>query len=142
MIIIGIFISSFLLTELFAGLCHKYLMHGPLWKWHEDHHAPYSKEKLFQKNDRFFLVFAIPSMILGMTSYLTQNPLFLAASMGLAVYGLVYFIVHDVYIHQRFKLFQVIENPYFRYIKKMHAIHHGVKKKEGSSRFGLLFPFF
>ena len=48
--------------EMVAWLAHKYLMHGFLWIWHEDHHQPdVEGDKFFQKNDLFFLVFAIPS---------------------------------------------------------------------------------
>ena len=49
--------------EFVAWATHKYLMHGRLWSWHEDHHKPHENDGFFEKNDRFFLVFAIPSII-------------------------------------------------------------------------------
>lgn len=50
--------------ELVAWVAHKYLMHGWLWSWHEDHHKPhFEKTGFFEKNDLFFIVFAIPSAL-------------------------------------------------------------------------------
>jgi beta-carotene 3-hydroxylase len=42
-------------------LTHKYLMHGFMWYFHEDHHQP---KYIFERNDIFFCDFAIPSMFL------------------------------------------------------------------------------
>ena len=54
-------ILAFILMEGAAWSAHKYLMHGFLWKVHEDHHKPTGH--VFQKNDLFFLIFAIPSWL-------------------------------------------------------------------------------
>ena len=64
-LIFNIFIVfiTFFIMEAVAWATHKYLMHGLLWRLHEDHHVV-DKNKVFQKNDFFFLIFAIPSMIL------------------------------------------------------------------------------
>ena len=56
-------ISTFLFMEFIAWSVHKYIMHGFLWSLHKDHHQV-DKDKVFQKNDYFFLIFAIPSIIL------------------------------------------------------------------------------
>ena len=73
-LILGIFIIiiTFFAMELVAWATHKYLMHGLLWKLHKDHHVV-DKNKKFQKNDFFFLIFAIPSMILIYIGYEYQN---------------------------------------------------------------------
>lgn len=44
-------------------LTHKYIMHGLGWYLHEDHHQP-GYPHIFEKNDAFFVVFAIPSILL------------------------------------------------------------------------------
>ena len=49
--------------EFVAWATHKYIMHGFLWNLHQDHHVV-DKNKIFQKNDYFFLIFAIPSIVL------------------------------------------------------------------------------
>jgi beta-carotene 3-hydroxylase len=56
----------------------------------------------FEKNDRFFLVFAIPSFLCFLTGLLTEYTSFTFIGTGILIYGFCYFLVHDVFIHQRF----------------------------------------
>lgn len=126
--------------EFVAWAAHKYLMHGWLWVWHEDHHKPHhQKEGFFEKNDLFFLVFAIPSAVCYMVglSYAGWFPLTFMG-IGISIYGLIYFLIHDVYIHQRFKWFRQLDNRYSRAILRAHGHHHAVTTKEGADSFGLL----
>lgn len=132
-------ILSFCLMEGGAWAAHKYLMHGPLWSWHEDHHKP--NGNLFQKNDRFFLIFAIPSWLCIMLGMIYQNYFSVGFGVGIAIYGLVYFLVHDVLIHRRFKWFDNTQNKYFIAIRKAHKAHHKNMHKHEGICFGmLLFP--
>ena len=48
--------------EFVAWFSHKYIMHGFLWSWHKDHHRK-DHDSWFEKNDLFFLVYAIPSVL-------------------------------------------------------------------------------
>lgn len=132
-------IGAYVGMEFIAWFTHKYLMHGPLWDWHEDHHQPHQKTGFFEKNDRFFLVFAIPSAIcyiLG-SVYVDYRFLFFIG-IGISLYGLTYFLIHDVYIHQRFKWFRQLESPYSKAILRAHGAHHAVQTKEDCESFGLL----
>ncbi len=115
-------------------------MHGPLWSWHEDHHKPkYEKTGFWEKNDRFFLVFAIPSMFSYMAGSLYADYRWLLfVGIGISLYGLTYFLIHDVYIHQRFKWFKQLDGRYSRAILKAHGAHHAVLTKEDCESFGLL----
>jgi beta-carotene 3-hydroxylase len=62
---------------------------------------------------------------------------------GIAAYGLAYFLIHDVYIHRRFKWLRDIEHPYFYAIRRAHKIHHKHLDKEHGECFGmLLVPFY
>ena len=54
---IGIVMLTALIMEFVAWFTHKYVMHGLLWSWHEDHHDPDMKHGFFEKNDRFFFSF-------------------------------------------------------------------------------------
>src|SRR5688500_18301565 len=93
-------VSTFCLMEIIAWLSHKYIMHGLLWRLHKDHHKKESKG-FFEHNDFFFLIFAIPGMLL---LYLGMNAgynYWFFAGIGITAYGLAYFLVHDVFIHQR-----------------------------------------
>lgn len=125
--------------EYVAWLAHKYLMHGFLWSWHEDHHKPHTKEGFFEKNDLFFIVFAIPSAscyFLG--SFVPELKVLLFVGIGISIYGLIYFLIHDVYIHQRFRWFRQLDTKYSRAILRAHGAHHANQNKEASESFGLL----
>lgn len=125
--------------EFVAWAAHKYLMHGWLWIWHEDHHKPhYEKEGFFEKNDLFFLVFAIPSMACYIIGSITPHLWILFIGIGISIYGLIYFLIHDVYIHQRFKWFRHLDSKYSRAILRAHGAHHAIQTKEAGESFGLL----
>ncbi len=65
MILLYILITliTFSLMEIVTWLTHKYVMHGLMWYFHEDHHQPGYKG-IFERNDVFFIVFAVPSILL------------------------------------------------------------------------------
>ena len=44
-----IVITSFFGMEFIAWFTHKYVMHGLLWSWHEDHHKPHQLKTGFGK---------------------------------------------------------------------------------------------
>ena len=133
-------LAAYVGMEFVAWAAHRYLMHGPLWSWHEDHHKPkYEKTGFWEKNDRFFIVFAIPSMFSYMAGSLyTDYRWLLFVGIGISLYGLTYFLIHDVYIHQRFKWFKQLDSKYSRAILKAHGSHHAITTKEDCESFGLL----
>ncbi len=132
-------LAAYLMMEFVAWFAHKYLMHGLLWSWHEDHHKPHEKEGFFEKNDRFFLVFAIPSALCYILGSTFPSVFFLFfIGVGISLYGLTYFLIHDVYIHRRFKWFKHLDNPYSRAVLRAHGTHHSKQTKEDCESFGLL----
>jgi beta-carotene 3-hydroxylase len=61
---------------------------------------------------------------------------------GISLYGMAYFWVHDIFIHQRFKLFRNADSVYFRAIRRAHKMHHKHIDKEDGECFGMLWvPF-
>lgn len=131
-------VSTFLFMECITWCTHKYVMHGFLWYLHADHHQP-KYQGIFEKNDAFFVIFAVPSIALFYYGiHPTLNPLFFIG-LGILFYGLAYFIVHDVIIHQRFKWFQDIKNPYIKSLRKAHKVHHKHLNKEHGECFGMLY---
>lgn len=136
-----IVIGTVITMEFVAWLAHKYLMHGALWNLHEDHHKPhFEKEGFFEKNDWFFVVFAVPSMLCYMIGAGVEGYLWLLfVGVGISIYGLIYFLIHDVYIHQRFRWFRQLDSKYSRAILKAHGAHHAKTYKEDGVSFGLLF---
>ena len=134
-----IILTSVLAMEFVAWFTHKYVMHGLLWNWHEDHHKPHLKDGFFERNDRFFIVFALPSFLCYLFGGLfDQYGLLLDVGIGISIYGLLYFLVHDVYIHQRFKWFRQLDSKYSRAILRAHGAHHAKQNKEDGESFGLL----
>ena len=127
---------SFCFMEFMAWFTHKFVMHGFLWNLHEDHHKPTGK--ILQKNDLFFLIFAIPSWLCIMMGMIYDIPFSVGIGVGIAVYGFIYFLVHDVLIHRRFKWFDKTNNKYFRAIRKAHKAHHKNQNKEKGTCFGML----
>ena len=92
-----------------AWFSHKYIMHGFLWSWHKDHHIK-NKESWFEKNDRFFIFYAIVSMLFFISWSDYNFEYGLPISIGIFAYGCTYFFVHDVFIHQRFKFLKKTNN--------------------------------
>src|SRR5579871_5292727 len=102
---IVIVVTAFAGMECIAWLTHKYIMHGIGWGLHRDHHKK-DTYGFFERNDFFFLIFAIPGM-LGIFTGLTYHFNYLFwIGIGITLYGLAYFFIHDVFIHQRFGLFR------------------------------------
>lgn len=136
-----IVLAAFCSMEGVAWLTHKFVMHGLLWRWHKDHHKK-ETSGFFEHNDFFFLIFALPG-IAGLFFGMKMGYNFLFwIGMGITIYGLTYFLVHDIFIHQRFKLFRNSDNGYFKLIRRAHKIHHKHINKEDGECFGMLWvPF-
>ena len=136
--IIAILIATYCFMEFVAWSAHKFLMHGALWNLHKDHHIKNPEQK-YEKNDWFFLMFATPSFLLMYFGYDYNeiNALFWIG-VGIAIYGMTYVFVHDIFIHQRIKIFRNIKSPYFLAMRRAHKIHHKSLTKENGDAFGSL----
>ena len=131
-----IVLCAFLFMEFIAWSVHKYIMHGFLWKLHKDHHQV-NKDHVFQKNDSFFLIFAIPSILLILNGF-NSSHYTLYIGIGIALYGFAYFIIHEIIIHQRIKILSRMNNKYIRGIRMAHKVHHKNIHKENGTSFGML----
>ncbi len=139
MIYFFITLFTFILMECITWCTHKYIMHGFLWLLHADHHNK-NHNSVLEKNDYFFIIFATPSIALFAIGSFMPNLLFLFfIGLGIFFYGLAYFLVHDIFIHQRLKLFTKTDNFYFRALRKAHKIHHKHLDKPDGECFGMLF---
>lgn len=131
-------VATYFMMELVTWFSHKYIMHGLLWVLHEDHHQP-KYQGVFEKNDWFFVFGAIPSIYMF---YVGFNPILnykFFIGLGVLFYGLTYFLIHDVLIHQRFSWFKNTKNPYLKGLRKAHKVHHKHLGKEEGECFGLLY---
>ena len=121
-------LGAFFFMEFMAWFTHKYVMHGFLWVLHKDHHT--REHHPFEWNDLFVLIFAAPSIILIMTGLQELAPGFWLG-IGIALYGLAYFLFHDVLVHRRLPILDNIDNWYFRAIVRAHNDHHIGRKNYG-----------
>ena len=126
----------FIVMEGITWLTHRYVMHGFLWYLHEDHHQ--KGPGFWEKNDAFFVIFAIPSWLCIMLGSMNQNYWVVSIGAGIAMYGFAYFLVHEIIIHQRIKLFTRSNNRYIRAIRWAHKMHHKHLNKEDGESFGML----
>ncbi|WP_278036208.1 sterol desaturase family protein [Flavobacterium nitratireducens] len=134
-------IVVFLLMECVTWLTHKYVMHGFMWYFHADHHQP-KYNHVFERNDIFFVIFALPSIVLFYLGAKADFNYLFFIGLGITLYGFCYFMIHDVLIHQRFKWFKHTKNKYLIGLRKAHKVHHKHLGKEEGECFGMLFvPF-
>jgi len=138
--ILVVIVMTFFIMEFVAFFMHKYVMHTFMWSFHKDHHQPTGHK--FEKNDIFFLIFAVPSWLGIMLGMMYNYPLSVAIGAGIALYGFVYVMVHEIFIHQRLKIFKRTNIRYFKALRKAHKVHHKNQGKEHGTCFGMLIvPF-
>lgn len=119
-----------------AAAVHRYIMHGPGWAWHRSHHEP--RTGRFEKNDLYAVVFAGFSLLFfGLLTRL--SPYFWWVGAGMAVYGLLYALVHDGLVHRRFPLGRTPRSGYVKRLVQAHRLHHAVREREGAVSFGFLY---
>lgn len=136
-----IVLVTFIIMEGATWVIHKYVMHGFLWFLHKDHHD-HSSEYTLEKNDYFFVIFALPTIALMYYGSLQGFNYVFFIGLGIMMYGMAYFFVHDIFIHQRLKIFSKTTNPYFLALRRAHKQHHKHINKEEGECFGFLYvPF-
>jgi beta-carotene 3-hydroxylase len=134
-------VLTVLAMEGIAWASHKYVMHGFGWAWHRDHHEPH--DRAVEKND----LFALFGAAISIGFFALGSPLVLGArawepgtwiGLGVLIYGVIYTLVHDGLVHQRW--FRWV--PKWGYAKRLvqaHKLHHASLGKEGGVSFGFVF---
>lgn len=126
----------FLIMEGVAFYTHKYVMHGYLWYLHKSHHRP--REGMFEKNDWFAVLFAIPSILCIYSGYHNDTAL-LWVGVGIACYCPAYFIFHDIIVHRRIKIKYKFSSRYMKRMIRAHQLHHSTSEKDDALSFGFLY---
>lgn len=135
-----IVLATVVAMEGIAWASHKYVMHGFGWAWHRDHHEPH--DKVLEKNDGFALVGAA----LSIAMFALGSPLVMGEGawwpgtwigLGVLVYGVIYTLVHDGLVHQRYFKW-VPKRGYARRLVQAHKLHHATIGKEGGVSFGFV----
>lgn len=138
--LIGFILLGFAGMEVISYCVHRWLFHGILWNIHQSHHKP--NHGLFEWNDIFSVFFAGVSIWLMADG---ANELFVSPRFGIgagiAIYGVLYFIIHDLFAHKRFVPFSS-DNRIMKLIRRAHQRHHQDVGKRGHEPYGLfLFPY-
>ena len=146
MVLIVSVILSFIGMELVSWLIHRYIMHGPLWNIHKTHHQ--HTNGWLELNDVFTIFFGGLAVILLVVGLEQNKAIFTGAGTGITLYGLTYFVVHDVLIHRRIRLdrtrlgrsrlFGRVKHPLLKALSEAHQDHHKSRERDGSTSFGLL----
>jgi beta-carotene 3-hydroxylase len=132
--IILIVAASVFAMEWVAWASHKYIMHGWGWGWHRDHHEPH--DNMLEKNDLFGIFGAGLAITLFTIGYYV-SPAIWWMGVGVTVYGLIYTLVHDGLVHQRYFRW-VPKSGYAKRLVQSHKLHHATIGKEGGVSFGFL----
>ena len=127
----------FVSMEGVAWFLHKYVMHGFGWYLHEDHHRFTGKR--FQKNDLFGLFFGVIAFILILTGVLSGLDVKFAVGVGIMLYGIGYFLVHDIFFHRRIRISYRPRSKYMKRVLNAHAIHHQKSTAHTGVNFGFLY---
>ena len=140
-----IIIATFVAMECVAWSSHKYIMHGWGWGWHRDHHEPH--DNALEKNDLYGIVGAAMSI----TAFALGSPLVMGGvfgvgaweygtpiGLGILAYGVVYTLIHDGLVHQRYFKY-VPKRGYAKRLVQAHKLHHATVGKEGGVSFGFVF---
>ncbi len=136
-----VILITVLAMEGLAWASHRYIMHGPGWAWHRDHHEPHSR--FWEKNDLYALVGAamsISAFALGspwVRGERAWEP-FTWIGLGILIYGVIYTLIHDGLVHQRW--FRVVpRRGYAKRLVQAHKLHHASRGKAGGVSFGFVF---
>jgi beta-carotene 3-hydroxylase len=131
-----IVVATVATMEGLAWAVHKYVMHGWGWGWHRSHHSP--RTGWFEKNDLYAVVFAALSLLF-FTIFAARWPLLWWVGAGLALYGLLYMLVHDGLVHRRIPFVRPPKKGYLKRLVQAHRLHHAVRDREGAVSFGFLY---
>jgi len=133
-------VASLAAMEGVAWASHKYVMHGIAWAWHRGHHAP--QGRALETNDLFGVVGAAISMALfalGSPGVMGAQAWWPGTWIGLGMlgYGIIYTLVHDGLVHQRWFRF-VPRRGYLKWLVQAHNLHHATVGRNGGVSFGFV----
>lgn len=128
-------VASMVAMEFWAAWVHRVVYHGALWSIHRSHHRA-RRKGYFESNDLFVLLHAVAAMALLVAGPLLGSTALTGVGAGVTAYGVLYFLVHDGYIHGRLPLQWLDRFAFARRIKIAHEYHH---TGDIHAHFGLFF---
>ena len=128
-------LATVVLMEAAAAAVHRFVMHGFGWGWHRSHHEPASGA--FERNDLYAVIFGALSVLLFMLG--SRWPLLWWVGAGMALYGLLYTLLHDGLVHRRLPLRMIPRRGYLKRLVQAHRLHHATEGREGAVSYGFLY---
>lgn len=127
------------LMDLWAMLLHGRVWHTILWPIHRSHHR--KRAGIFEHNDALSALHA-PIAIVAIVYACGAEPglatdLIFGAGVGMSLFGVAYFVVHDGLVHGRLRVGALGKIPYLARVRTAHVVHHG--KGRGGPPYGLFF---
>ena len=127
---------TFVFMEAWAWVSHKYLLHGPLWFLHKSHHR--KRESWWEWNDLVSVIYTVIAAILIVDGADTGKWT-LGVGVGIALYGIFYFIFHDMIIHQRIQFKNNFKSKYVKRLIRAHKMHHKHGARNPGEAYGFLY---
>ena len=128
-------VAALLAMEPATARLHRWAMHGWAWGWHRSHHR--RRGAGLEANDLFPVVFAAATIaIMAAGAAIEGLSALLWIGTGVTLYGALYLVVHDLYIHERLGRLPGAGTRYIRWVAAAHAIHHAT----GREPYGFLLP--
>src|SRR6478752_510681 len=123
-----LFLATVAGMEGVAYAAHRWVMHGAGWFLHASHHRP--RQGLWELNDLYAVIFAIPSIILLLGGVqLGWWPGCTWIGAGIAAYGAIYFGFHVWLVHERLPKRIVPRSRYLKRIAQSHRLHHAIEAR-------------
>src|SRR5690606_22574373 len=60
-------------------------------------------------------------------------------AIGITIYGVLYFFMHDGLVHQRWPFKYVPRKGYLKRVYQAHRLHHAVEGRDGCVSFGFVY---
>ncbi len=126
--------------DFWAALLHGRLWHALLWSVHRSHHERSSDARRLEANDALSGIHAPIAIALifvgcqGTPGVLRE--IAFGVGVGMSVFGVGYFVVHDGLVHERLPVPVLLRFRYFRAVARAHRVHHGAA---GGAPYGFFF---
>jgi len=133
---VSIVLATVALMEAGVTWVHRYVMHGPGWSLHRSHHM--QNRGGFELNDIYSFGFSLMGFALFVGSVFTGGFLVWIA-LGYALYGLLYFVVHDGLVHHRLPLSWRPKSGYLHRLLAAHHLHHRFTQRLPAVSYGFLY---
>jgi beta-carotene 3-hydroxylase len=133
---LAIVLTTVVAMELVARYAHEYIMHGWGWSWHKSHHEP--RHGLFEMNDLYAVVFVALAVGLIFDGWVNER-FTLWLGTGITLYGVLYFLLHDALVHQRWPFRITPKGRYLKRLVQAHRLHHAVHGQGKCVSFGFIY---